>query len=67
MQITCPRYQAHKVFKREVVVQGPTHALLDQAGDVIQYADCGTFRVVKSTSDVRCAECGTKPVINITK
>ncbi len=67
MTITCPRSTVHTVFKRVVTVQGPTFALLDRHGDVLQYEDCGTFRQIHSTSDVRCASCGEKPVINITK
>lgn len=66
MKLRCQRDKAHKVFTRVVVVQGPTRALLDEHGDVLQYEDCGTFRQIKSTSDVRCAVDGTKPVISIT-
>lgn len=66
MTITCPRNQAHDLFKRIVTVQGPTNALLDRNGDVIQYEDCGSFRQIHSSTDVRCASCGEKPVIKIT-
>jgi len=66
MTISCPRNQAHDLFKRVVTVQGPTNALLDRSGDVIQYEDCGSFRQIHSSSDVRCASCGEKPVIRIT-
>ena len=66
MKLYCPRSKEHKVFKRAVEVQGPTFALLDEHGDVMQYQDCGTFRLLRGTSDIRCAADGFKPVINIT-
>jgi hypothetical protein len=66
MTITCPRSpEAHTAFRRVVTVEGPTIALLDSHGDVLQYEDCGTFRTIRSTSDIRCASCGSKPSITI--
>jgi hypothetical protein len=68
MTLSCPRKpREHDLFKRVVTVQGPTIAMLDEHGDVLKYEDCNSFRQIHSSSDVRCASCGEKPVINITK
>ena len=65
MTLRCLRSEAHRTFKRVVQVQGPSAAVLDEHGDVLSYDDCREFRQVHSTSDVRCAACGEKPVIKI--
>ena len=65
MNLCCPREKAHRTFKRVVVVEGPTYALLDEHGDVLQYNDCGMFRMIRSTSDIRCAACHAKPTIQV--
>jgi LSD1 subclass zinc finger protein len=65
MTLTCPRNSAHRVFERRVLVEGPTFATLDEHGDVLHYQDCRTFRLIRSTSDVRCAVCDTRPTISI--
>ena len=65
MTLTCPRAETHRVFQRDIEVEGPTVALLDQHGDVVEYKDCQSFRMVRSTTNVRCAFCGEKPTIRL--
>ena len=65
MMLRCLRSDVHRTFKRVVIVQGPSAAVLDEHGDVVSYEDCREFRQVHSTSEVRCVACGEKPVITI--
>jgi len=65
MTFTCPRSEEHKNFKRLVQVEGPTFAVIDRHGDPVTFEDCGEFRVVRSTSHIRCADCGSQPRVTV--
>lgn len=65
MTFQCPRSPEHKMFRRLVHVEGPTFAVIDRHGDPVTFEDCGEFRVVRSTSHIRCADCGDKPLVKV--
>lgn len=65
MTLTCPRSPEHHQFKRLIQVEGPTYAVIDQNADILSFVHCDEFRVVRSTSEIKCASCGAKPQVTI--
>lgn len=63
--VSCPRSTAHVLFRRMVIVEGPTTETVDSDLQVVDVRDCTEFRLVRRITGLYCVRCNVQATVRL--
>jgi len=63
--VSCPRNALHMLFRRTVIVEGPTTETVDTDLQLVEVDDCREFRLVRRITGLYCRTCGTQATVTL--